>query len=905
MAAFKHHLGTHFHKEMMSCTKLEGDGYFYCRLCSFKMVPQDGKYDTARHVAVRHNYLLTLYHDELARPAPRPATAYVCELCNFSTPRLHEFLYHITYSYMEPTLSSAGFFTQPCSVCGVQIDTYEGYIEHVGLTTQNCNYSLCEYFRQVDASRSGSIADPVRLSVDRYLARLRESAAQAAQAVALDRRPPGLFPSKNVLQDVGPNFLEDPVSCEIKMDIAPYEGHCTVEFARKLPMKSFKTAKKFETQEVPSCVLCPLYRGTWDIPEGDSRAVMDAFLIHLANTHFKTELERMFVSSSGPEDFQCCRESFNYQTLIGHVKEAHSVIQNMYKAVAPITYPSMNLNNLNKKVQDPQFVSHLMPWLPKSFQSIKRVTKHVAQTGMICKLCNTRIPGNKTELNKHYIDAHFQQEIEAKYSQHLRIVPYRCPEKDCRFVTQGQIRETQQKEELFLHLANRHKLAEQLLNSSISSVERFRQNKVQYIKPEVSIKPELEDVKEVSTTSYVNPRPLQCLVCHVDQGNLFNLSHHMRYSRHVNTSWALQSNSQFRGDLSSTAGLWFQKLDVSYRCSHCVKKAAVNMSVNNFHSLEEVFVHVCTYHREYFENKYPETVLSFCMCKVCNGFINLQGCDTEEEKRQVEYTHYLTHGGVFIAELGIVKKRMLKFYFCSLCSTNTAFKSWEFFQRHLTERHQSQVLSSFRDFNLAVDLKPLAACCVCKQGDNSLEHLAAHSKQILVGMGLVESTVKDHKSSRVLCRCCGFVDKNLVKILEHFSRVHQDLFTFIQHKFNEQNEAMDQEIAVPVKAEPLAPAKPNPVKHQQSLLKNTVKGDLHRFHYFCDLCATDFGLNPLALKKHLISKHYGQEILDHVSELAKTRMVCPECGLSSETILLHYWIEHIVKKGEISFLNLF
>ena len=198
---------------------------------------------------------------------------------------------------------------------------------------------------------------------------------------------------------------------------------------RKLPMKSFISSKKFErSDQLPSCALCPLYRNSWDVPEGDSKFVMEQFKIHLANTHFKTELERMFMSSSD-DNFVCCRETFNFQNLIGHIKEEHSIILNMYNAVTQSKFPSMNIDNLNKKSQYKQYISHLMPWLPNSSVNIRPTNQ---KSGLNCKLCNTRIPGSKPQLNKHYVLAHFFDHMEKEFSDTFKSgVPYKCPQLGC------------------------------------------------------------------------------------------------------------------------------------------------------------------------------------------------------------------------------------------------------------------------------------------------------------------------------------------------------------------------------------------------------------------------------------------------------------------------------------------
>ena len=137
--------------------------------------------------------------------------------------------------------------------------------------------------------------------------------------------PIQLYPSKCVKQD-SITFQGDPSSIPVTFDLNTKENFVTVEFETKLSLKSFKSDKKFDNTN-PSCDLCSLFRGYhWEPPQGDTTKVNDAFLIHLANTHFKKELERMFVGSNG-NTYSCCDDNFNFQTLIEHLKEEHTLLQ--------------------------------------------------------------------------------------------------------------------------------------------------------------------------------------------------------------------------------------------------------------------------------------------------------------------------------------------------------------------------------------------------------------------------------------------------------------------------------------------------------------------------------------------------------------------------------------------------
>ena len=252
--------------------------------------------------------------------------------------------------------------------------------------------------------------------------------------------------------------------------------------------------------------------------------------------------------------------------------------------------------------------------------------------------------------------------------------------------------------------------------------------------------------------------------------------------------------------------------------------------------------------------------------------------------------------------MGILNKKSILFI-CCLC--NCSFKSLVPFIAHLQSQHREQMLLSFREFEFGV-CKPIKHCCVCKKVDTSLDHLALHSQNILTSMGLIESGNTDHRSSRASCRSCGFVAKNCFKILEHFASAHANLLLFIREKFDAQNEAMEEDIAVSavttkpklVRVSPILPKG----QGQISLLKNSMLGNTTKFHYMCDVCPEkiSYATNLLALKKHLILDHYYNDILEHVNEMGRILTMCPQCGEDpdGQTINLHYWIHHIVGKGK-------
>ena len=61
----------------------------------------------------------------------------------------------------------------------------------------------------------------------------------------------------------------------------------------------------------------------------------------------------------------------------------------------------------------------------------------------------------------------------------------------------------------------------------------------------------------------------------------------------------------------------------------------------------------------------------------------------------------------------------------------------------------SLYFSLFCILALFIFKEKLSSCCICKEKDVGLDHLAGHSKQILAEMGIIEHTPKGHKASQV------------------------------------------------------------------------------------------------------------------------------------------------------------
>ena len=847
-----------------------------------------------------------------------------CELCPFSNPRLPAFLQHITDNHVYDELMS--YFNPEseyalCETCHQYVHHLD-WVAHLGYSESPCNWSLTVYFRWVTEQQHGGIlpSNYVDWTYEQCLQRLRTLRNDAAAGVG-SRPKPDIFASRYI-QPESEDFMEDPVSSEISFGLNLIDSYVEVEFKNRLPMKSFKSASKFAIiDEKFTCALCPLFRSSWEAPEGGCN-IVDSFSIHLANNHFKKELEKMFSrsgvsSAGGGGDYECCRESYNFQNLVGHLKEAHSTIINMYWAVMPMAMPVLNDDNpINKEAMRTRYVSHMMRWLPNYSQDVKKVDR---QGSHPCKICHQRIAGALRELTRHYINAHFLGKLEEKYRQELAAPPYRCPERSCVFAGGD-------KEEFYLHLANKHKIVDSLLACFVNNPGQElkpQQQLLKFIKPEVSIKQEPADQGNAAAVvtsqhSYLRPKTFQCLACHEDMIDAIKLAFHIQVSRHVNYSWALHSNYsavEADGDNQqqptsaknplSKVGLWFQKLDVSYRCSVCARKAG-GLSINKFNSLADVFVHICEIHRDYFRTHYPATVTSFSLCPVCEGFIDLSSQNDDLEKESLEVQHYLRHGPVLLAALGILrtnKNLQDQGHYgadCTLCSRS--FKSYEMFASHLEQSHISQVLAAFREFSHKRDGGFQDRCCICKErGETGVNHLAFHNKQILANMGLIRTLVKGHKSSRISCGMCNFVDKNCLKILQHFVSAHNVLFDYLIQQYDHQNpEATDIETRTPFNFDSFVAAvgsgggvdqTKNAAPRQQSLLKTSISGEGKKFQYFCQTCKQVVGPDLVVYKKHLVDHCY-DDMLEKVTEASKLTSKCPVCGQMEDTLELHYWINH-------------
>merc|ERR1711962_1656581 len=90
--------------------------------------------------------------------------------------------------------------------------------------------------------------------------------------------------------------------------------------------------------------------------------------------------------------------------------------------------------------------------------------------------------------------------------------------------------------------------------------------------------------------------------------------------------------------------------------------------VNKFVSLPDVFKHILTEHRDDFVREYSATTRNYNLCKVGNCYIRLEGCDTHYDVRAREMQHYIGHGRIFLASLGVLSPGVESGCLCNLCS---------------------------------------------------------------------------------------------------------------------------------------------------------------------------------------------------------------------------------------------
>jgi hypothetical protein len=439
----------------------------------------------------------------------------------------------------------------------------------------------------------------------------------------------------------------------------------------------------------------------------------------------------------------------------------------------------------------------------------------------------------------------------------------------------------------------------------------------------IQVKEECQDHPE-SNATFVQPRPFQCLECHEDMKSMVDLGNHMREARHINISWAVQSNNkqQQQPGLAHTApytGRWFQKLDVSFRCSFCVRKATVGMSIHRFASIREVFLHILQIHMTDFRAEYELTTVNFGLCKICNGFINFEDCEDDDDVvmgRELE--HYLSHGRIFLIDIGLVAittlggaegGSSLQLFICNLCSNS--FKSYSQLLAHCRGNHRDQLITSFRDFSRKSLTRRAALeediCCLCHQAGTSgpvlLAHLASHNKQLLSEMGLLEIHQSDHKTSKMTCRCCRLIEKNTYKIVEHFATEHTELFQHLKGRIYQQSFGLELSRMTPASSrggtsdvKPPSQHVSQPTTKIASVIshnRHSVKKNLPDLQ--CKEC-TVIALDTQSLKEHLVNEHrfvrIRQELQDHLDT------TCPEsnCGEFTDDLCFHYWSKHFLSQ---------
>ena len=282
--------------------------------------------------------------------------------------------------------------------------------------------------------------------------------------------------------------------------------------------------------------------------------------------------------------------------------------------------------------------------------------------------------------------------------------------------------------------------------------------------------------REEDMLRHVRPGLTQCLECLEDLGSLANLTQHMLETKHINISWAAQTNSgQGKGEIR-----WFKK-PAKYICNMC--HTSTNASFN-YNSIKTVMLHIVEEHPETFHYNLSDIKSNheFILCKICRSFISLERSTTEKSRRRKELAHYLNnHGEVFLYSLGILSVDSWDSLTCNLCLQTS--QTYDNFCQHLLSEHAQDIIQRFRYFDLS-QLECVASpdvCCICRAKDNSPDHLASHNKEILIKIGLIEI----NGLNKIVCKCCQSVSIQISRILNHFSTEHQNLYRFLTRKYLE------------------------------------------------------------------------------------------------------------------------
>ena len=73
-------------------------------------------------------------------------------------------------------------------------------------------------------------------------------------------------------------------------------------------------------------------------------------------------------------------------------------------------------------------------------------------------------------------------------------------------------------------------------------------------------------------------------------------------------------------------------------------------------------------------------------------------------------------------------------------------------------------------------------CCVCHGGDNTPEHLAEHSTEILAKIGLIDKDDNDDET-RPTCVVCYRVFASKLKYIKHFAEKHPKKYNFLTTQY--------------------------------------------------------------------------------------------------------------------------
>ena len=864
---FKLHLAIdHYKAELSSDTIMlrSEDGRFSCSSCDFFSGSLERM---VAHIGCVHNIVEELYR----RGVTGEEGSLTCDLCGWFTCRQAQFLHHITEEHFRQALVTAGIIQHEgrryymCTICNMYWDSPNLLLDHVGRGL-GCNQSLPHYFYQVDARSFGRA---VAISTDAALERFRH----------LTDIKGGLY-SKSWLASAFGSLAEgseDPTSTATKMEYNVYTQTVNVKFRAAANPRYFKPMSVLSMGPL-TCYFCDI-TGTPYVQVDRS-----VFKVHLAEAHFKEQLSKMF-SQEGVVGWHCTLCSFpeefrHEQQLHGHLAYNHDTIDGLYEAARPKNNPLLS----NMKTHDPpaiMMISSLFPWLPID---VPRITSTVIDTQPLqpstgttislldneasCRICPKVFihPNRKPEVNRHYIQKHFGGQLERKYSSNLQgPPPFKCPL--CNHDTSGQAGQSlgNQKFGLLLHVGLQHGLVQEMMNLCTSTTNKVPTER----KPHSSNMDLSNQNPDPLCSKYNSPGRHQCMECHEDLGSLEGLLKHLGQTRHLNWSWAVQTNT--RSEKRSPdqpvsgagSGRWFNKLPTGYRCAMCPVNVQV---IQKFKTMPEVFAHSIHLHNKDFQREYAITCFNYSLCKIGNCYIKFDGGDSGQIMKTKEMEHYLGHGRNCVASLGILGPSTSGSCICNLCSK--AFRCYDSFVAHIKTSHEDEVLHLFREFSTSQFLtttKP-TVCCVCKGPDPGVAHLSRHNPTLLAEMGIIEEvSSRDFKTAKISCRCCKITETDAFTIIQHFKEVHKDFFKFLVAEYHRQHK--------------------DPQDLQASQAPVT-----------CRLCHASIALQEF--NNHLYERHYHDRV--H-SLLEKYPLRCPFCSPNTVIVIpgVKSLIQHCIEKHQL------